>query len=117
MNIDNNDKLCWHLVEMEKLSPPLGPPPLQSSISIASLEDNQNLGNNNNVCSKGQMDVDSSMNGETIHCSLLALIGSPPLMHPRGSIYSTPNRNWRVASRCSQGIWKAKSQVIQNSMS
>ena len=37
-------------------------------------------------------------------------------MYPRGSIYSTPNRQWRVESECSQGIWKAKSQVIRDSM-
>ena len=37
-------------------------------------------------------------------------------MYPRGSIYSTPNRKWRVNSECSQGISKAKSQVIRDSM-
>ena len=37
-------------------------------------------------------------------------------MYTRGSIYSTPNRKWRVESECSQGIWKAKSQVIQDYM-
>ena len=37
-------------------------------------------------------------------------------MYPRGSIYSTPNRKWRVECEHSQGIWKAKSQVIQDSM-
>ena len=35
-------------------------------------------------------------------------------MYQRGSIYSTPNRQWRVESEHSQGIWKAKSQVIQD---
>ena len=37
-------------------------------------------------------------------------------MSLRGSIYNTPNRKWRVESENSQGIWKAKSQDIQNSM-
>ena len=37
-------------------------------------------------------------------------------MYPRGSIYSTPNRQWRVTFGHSQGIWKAKSQVIRYSM-
>ena len=48
--------------------------------------------------------------------SFLALQFSPPLMYPRGSIYSTPNRKWRVASEHSQVIWKEKSQFIQESM-
>ena len=43
-NIDTSDKLCWHLVEIEKPSPTPGPPPLQSSISMASSQDNGNLG-------------------------------------------------------------------------
>ena len=33
----NSDKLYWHLVEMEKPSPPPGPPPLQSSISMSTF--------------------------------------------------------------------------------
>ena len=37
-------------------------------------------------------------------------------MYPRGSIYSTPNGQWRVKSKCSQDIWKAKSEVIRDSM-
>ena len=37
-------------------------------------------------------------------------------MYLRGSIYSTPNRQWGVDSEHSQGIWKAKSQVIQDSV-
>ena len=57
MNIDNGDKLCWHLAEMEKPSPP----PLQSSISMEILQISGNLGKISNVCSKGQRDVDSSM--------------------------------------------------------
>ena len=34
------------------------------------------------------MQTQACMNGATIHYSFLALIGSPPLMNPRGSIYS-----------------------------
>ena len=37
-------------------------------------------------------------------------------MYPRGSIYSTPNGKWRVESKCFLGIWKAKIQVIWDSM-
>ena len=48
--------------------------------------------------------------------SFLSLQFSPPSMYPRGSIYSTPNRQWMVESDCSQCIWKAKSQSIWNSM-
>ena len=40
----------------------------------------------------------------------------PPSRYPRGTIYSTPNRKWRVESEHSQGIWKAKSQDNRNSM-
>ena len=61
MNIDNNEKLCRHLIEMEKSSPPPGSPPLQSSISMASLQSNEKLGKRNNVCSKRQRDADSSI--------------------------------------------------------
>ena len=59
MNRDTNDKLFGHLVEMENPSPPPGPPSLQSSISMESLQGNENLGKRNNVCSKGQRDEDS----------------------------------------------------------
>ena len=61
MNIDNSDKLYRHLVEMEKKSPPPGPPPLQSSISMESSQKNGNLRKRSNVFSKGQRDVESSM--------------------------------------------------------
>ena len=37
-------------------------------------------------------------------------------MYPRGSIYNTPNRKWRVDFKNSQVLWKAKSQDIQESM-
>ena len=60
MNTDNSDKLYRHLIETEKSSPPLGPPPLQSSISMEILEGNGKLGKSINVYSKGQRDADSS---------------------------------------------------------
>ena len=50
INIDTSDKLCQHLVEIKRLSPPLGPPPIPSSISMASSQDNGNLGKSKNVC-------------------------------------------------------------------
>ena len=61
MNRDNNDKLYRHLIEMEKPIPPPRPLPLQSSISMASLQDNGNIGKSSNVFSKGQRDADSSI--------------------------------------------------------
>ena len=61
INIDISDKLCQHLVETKKLSPPPGPPPLQFSISMESLQGNGNLGKSRNVCSKGQRDAKSSI--------------------------------------------------------
>ena len=61
MNGDSSDKLYPHLVETEKPSPPPWPSPLQSSISMSSSQDNGKLGKSSNVCSKGQMDADSSI--------------------------------------------------------
>ena len=61
VNIDTSDKLCRHLVEIERSSPPPRPPPLQSSISMTSSQDNGNLGKSINGCSKGQRDAYSSM--------------------------------------------------------
>ena len=61
MNRYNSDKLYRHLVEMEKPSPPPGPPPLQSSISMEHLQSNGKLGKSSDVCSKGQRDADSSI--------------------------------------------------------
>ena len=60
-NGDTSDKLCRYLIEIERLSPPPGPPPLQSSISMASSQENGKLGKSINGCSIGQMDADSSM--------------------------------------------------------
>ena len=61
MNRDNSDKLCPHLLETEKSSPPPGPPPLQSSISMANLQDNGKFGKRSNVYSKVQRDANSSI--------------------------------------------------------
>ena len=49
----NSDKICWHFFEPKKLSPPPGPPPLQSSITMEILQSNGNIGKSSNVCSKG----------------------------------------------------------------
>ena len=59
INKDTSDKSCRHLVGIERPSPPLEPLPLQSSISMESLQGNENIGKRNNVCSKGQRDEDS----------------------------------------------------------
>ena len=47
-----SDKLCCHLVETEKPSPPAMPPPHQYSISMTSSQDNGKLGKSINGCSK-----------------------------------------------------------------
>ena len=83
INIDTSDKLCRHLVGIERPSPPPRPPPLQSSISMASL------GRASIAAQKDKgTQTQACMNGAQIHYSFLSLISSPPLMHPRGSIYS-----------------------------
>ena len=51
-NRDTNDNLFQHLVEIKKSSPLLGPPPLKSSILMASSQDNGKLGRSINGCSK-----------------------------------------------------------------
>ena len=56
MSRDNSDKLCWHLVEIEKLSPPPGTPPLKSSILMESL------GRETMCAPKRQRDAYSSIN-------------------------------------------------------
>ena len=50
MNRDNSDKLCWHLIKTEKPSPPPGSPPLQSSMSMESSQNNGKIGKISNVC-------------------------------------------------------------------
>ena len=57
INRDNRDKHYWNLVEMEKSIPP----PLQSSISMESLQENGKHVKSCNMCSKGQRDAYSSM--------------------------------------------------------
>ena len=61
INKDTSDKSCQHLVRIERPSTPLEHPPLQSSISVDSSQDNGNIGKSINGCSKGQRDADRSM--------------------------------------------------------
>ena len=61
MNRDNNEKICQHLIEMEKLSLTPMPTPLQYSIAMEILQENRNFGNISNVCSNGQRDANSSI--------------------------------------------------------
>ena len=91
INKDTSDKICRHLVEIDRLSSPLEPPPLQSSISMASSQDNGKLGKSINGCSKDKgMQTQVCKNGAQIHYSSFALTSYPPLMHPSSSMYS-PN--------------------------
>ena len=88
VNRDIIEKICQHLVETEKPSPPPGPQPLQSSISMASSQDNGKLGKSINGCSKDKgMQTQVCKNGAEIHYSFFSLTSSPPLMHPSRSIY------------------------------
>ena len=85
INRDISGKLCRHLVETKKPSPP----PLQSSISMASSQDNDKLGKSINGCSKDKgMQTQVRKYGAQIHYSFFALTNSPRLMHPSSSIYS-----------------------------
>ena len=52
INRDISDKLCRHLIKIEKPSPPPGPPPLQSSIPMTSSQNNGKLGKSINGYSK-----------------------------------------------------------------
>ena len=61
MNRDISDKLCRHLIEIKRPIFPPGPPPIQSSKSMASSQDKGKLGKSINHCSRGQRDADSSM--------------------------------------------------------
>ena len=80
MNRDSSDKLFRHLVEMEKPSPPPGPPPLQSSISMASSKENGKLGKIINGFSKEKgMQTQACKYGAQIHYSFFSLPNSPPL--------------------------------------
>ena len=86
---DISDKLCRHLVEIKRPSCPPRSPPLQSSISMASSQDNGKLGKSINGFSKDKaMQTQVFKNGAQIHYSFFALTNSPPLMHQSSSIYS-----------------------------
>ena len=102
INIYISDKFYWHLIETEKLSPPLGPPLLQSFISMESSQDNGKLGKSINGCSKDKgMQTQVCKNGVQIHYSFFSLTISPPLMHPISSIYSpsigSEGSSWSVS--------------------
>ena len=56
-----SDNLYRHVYELEKLSPPPGPPPIQSSPSLDSKLTSKGKLEKNTKCSKGQRDVDSSI--------------------------------------------------------
>ena len=89
INIDTSDKLCRHLVEIERPSPPPGPPPLQSSISMEiSQADKGNLGKSIKVYSKDKgMQTQVCKNGAQFHYNLFSLTSHPPSMLPSSSIY------------------------------
>ena len=89
INKYTSDKSCQHLVGIERQIPPLEPPPIQSSISMASSQDNGKLGKSINSYSKEKgMQTQVCNNGAQIHYSFFSLTSSPPLMHPTSSIYS-----------------------------
>ena len=54
INRDTSENLYRRLVEIEKSSPPPGPPTLKSSISMEGSQCKGKLGTSNNECSKGQ---------------------------------------------------------------
>ena len=88
MNRDNRDILYWHLVKTKKPSPPCGLPPLQSSTQCQAYKTMERLGRVVMCAQKHKgMHIQACVNGETIHYHFLALIGSFPLMHKKGSIY------------------------------
>ena len=80
INIDISDKHYRHLIKIKKPIPPLGPPPLQSSISMASSQENGKLGKSINDCSKDKgMQTQVCKNEAQIHYILFFLTSSPPL--------------------------------------
>ena len=91
-----------------------------TSILHISMEISQRKGKlgKNTMCSKGTKGCRLKYKKNRGNNGLLFSYSSisPPSMYPRGSIYSSPNRKWRVESEHSQGIWNAKSQVIRESM-
>ena len=79
INININDKLCWNLVEIKKMSPPPRPPPLQSSILMASSQDNGKIGKIIIVFSKDKgMQTQVYKNGAQIQYSSFSLTSSAP---------------------------------------
>ena len=117
INRDTIDKLCQHLIELRGWFLHLGlhhfnpPNQWQAHKTMASLGRASMVAQND----KG-MQTQACMNGAQIHYSLLALISSPPLMHPRGSIYSPSIGSEGSSQSVSRYIWKANSQVIRDSL-
>ena len=108
--MDISEKICWHLVETDKLSPPHVPPPLQSSTMEIS-QDNGKLGNSINGCTKDKgMQTQVCKYGAQIHYSFFALTSSPPLMHPSISIYSPSiggeGSSWSISKEYGRPIVK-----------
>ena len=90
VNIDTNDNLYQHLVEIKKLSPP----PLQSSISRQAHKTKASLGRSTNGSSKDKgMKTLVYKNEAQIHYSSFAPTSSPPSMLPNSSIYSPSMRS------------------------
>ena len=71
----NSDKLCQHFCELEKLSPLLGPPPLQSSIARQKYHKAKEILGRTLCAPKGQRDANSSTskNEATMDYSFLTL--------------------------------------------
>ena len=71
----NSENLCRHVFKSEKLSPPPGPPPLQSSISQwKAYKAKESLERAAMCAPKGQRDADSSITSEeNMDYSFLAL--------------------------------------------
>ena len=61
INRDTSDKLCRHLIEIERPIPPPMPPPHESSKSMEISQDNGKLGKRINGCSKEKWDAHSRM--------------------------------------------------------
>ena len=57
INIDTSDNLYWHLVEIEKSSPPPWPTPLQPSITMTSSQCKGNIGKSNMGAHKDKGDA------------------------------------------------------------
>ena len=78
-----NDNLYRHVCELEKLSPPPGPPPLNSELTSKGK-----LGKNTKF-SKGQRDAESSISKLRQQWTIVFLLfNSSSSMYPKGSLYS-----------------------------